>query len=92
MDLLRRPLLEDFALSHADIRGPLRTWIEEVEDAHWQTSMDIKTRYVSASFLANDIVIFNIKGKKYRLETKVVYKREIVVARRIETHADYSKR
>jgi mRNA interferase HigB len=35
--------------------------------------------------------IFNIKGNRYRLITKIDYENRIVYVRELSTHADYSK-
>ncbi len=92
MRLVGKKKLDDFARSHADVRDPLDVWMVEVEEAQWKGSADIKARFPSASFLADNRVIFNIKGNKYRLETKVNYEMEVVLASWIGTHAEYSKR
>ena len=47
--------------------------------------------YPSASFLAENRVIFNIKGNTYRLVVKVRYQNEIVLIEWVGTHAEYDK-
>lgn len=91
MRLVGKELLADFERRHADIKDPLRAWIGEVEDADWKGPADIKARYPSVSFLSENRVVFNVKGNKYRIETKVSYEIKVVLARRIGTHAEYSK-
>jgi len=91
MRLVGRQVLDDFAGGHAEIRSPLSAWICEVEEADWRGPADIKARYPSASFLSENRAIFNIKGNKYRVETKVNYSLQVVLATRIGTHAEYSK-
>lgn len=91
MRLVGKEILAEFAKRHADIRGPLSAWILEVEEATWSGPADIKARYPSASFLSDNRVIFNIKGNAYRVETKVSYEIEVVLVRRMGTHAEYSK-
>jgi mRNA interferase HigB len=92
MRLVGKQQLDDFAQQHADIRAPLDAWITEVEEADWSTSADIKARFPSASFLAENRVIFNIKGNRYRLEAKVSYEVKVVLVMWIGTHAEYTKR
>jgi mRNA interferase HigB len=91
MRLVGRELLAQFANQHASIRGPLKAWILEVEEADWSGPPDIKVRYPTASFLSENTVIFNIKGNSYRIETKVSYEVKVVLVKRIGTHAEYSK-
>lgn len=70
----------------------LEAWRAEVEAAQWQVPQDIKNRYGSADFLADNRVIFNIKGKRYRLVVKVRHQNGIVMIEWVGTHAEYSKK
>ncbi len=92
MRVLGLGILEDFKQSHANCRSRINAWQEEVEQANWQTSQDIKSRYPSADFLADNRVIFNIKGNHYRLVVKVRYQNSIVLVEWIGTHAEYDKK
>jgi mRNA interferase HigB len=91
MQLLGLPKLEAFKETHADSRGPLNAWRSEVETTQWNGPQDVKDRYPSASFLADNRVIFNIKGNTYRLVVKVRYQNEIVLIEWVGTHAEYDK-
>lgn len=91
MKLVGKPILDLYAKGHADIRGPIKAWIDEVGIAEWKTTMDIKEKYPSASFLADNVVVFNIKGNRYRLVVKVTYKTGIVKVEKVGTHADYDE-
>ena len=84
-------LLNDFSQRHSLARGPIRAWLAEAKTAKWQSSQDVKERYSTASFLANNIVVFNLGGNKYRLEARIAYEFEIVLVKRIGTHAEYSR-
>jgi mRNA interferase HigB len=91
MKVIGLEILDDYANQHCDIRGQIAAWIGEAKAAEWQTPADIRARYATASFLSDNRVIFNIKGNKYRMETKISFKNKIVLIRRIGTHAEYSK-
>lgn len=78
-----------FCRRHADACKRLKSWILEVEEAHWSRPQDIKNRYPHASFLAQNRVIFNIRGPNYRLDAAVDYETETVVIMRIGTHEEY---
>lgn len=84
--------IEEFKKTHADARGALDTWRYMVESANWHGPQDIKNDYSSASFLADNLIIFNIKGNKYRLVIKVKYKYGNVMIEWVGTHAEYSKK
>lgn len=92
MRVISLKTIKDFVKKYADSRNALLSWYREAESADWETPQDIKNRYPSASFLENDIVIFNIKGNKYRLVTKISYRHQIVYIKWIGTHAEYDKK
>lgn len=91
MRLVGREMVVEFMAQHADVRDPLKAWVKEVEDADWATPQQLKARHASASFLANDEVVFNVKGNAYRLKVKVNYPLRIVLVLRVGTHAEYSR-
>lgn len=92
MRIVGRKKLDDFAGAHADARSWIENWIADTEAARWRTPQDIKSFYASASFLAGNVVIFNAKGNRYRLEVQVAYNIGVVVVRWMGTHAEYTKR
>jgi len=91
MNVIQKDVLEQIKQNHSDIREQLNAWLTEAESAHWKTPHDIKKKYRSASFLSNNIVIFNIKGNHYRLAVQVNYSLEIVFIKKIGAHTEYSK-
>lgn len=91
MTIVGRPSLEAFCVRHPDARKWIEHWLSEVEAARWATSQDIRARYASASFLADNLVIFNVKGNDYRLEVTVAYQASVVVVRWVGTHAEYDQ-
>jgi len=91
MKVLGKGILDDFIKRHADARLKISAWLLEAEEAMWNTPNDIKTRYVNASFLSGNRVIFNIKSNDYRLETKIDYQRQTVLIKRIGTHTEYDR-
>jgi mRNA interferase HigB len=75
----------------ADAGQPLLAWFSEVQKAQWKGPADVRKLYRSADFVANNRVIFNIEGNKYRLVVGIKYSASIVFIRFIGTHADYDK-
>jgi mRNA interferase HigB len=72
-----------------DAEQPLRTWVHIVRAVDWSRPTDIKVLFNSADILANDRVVFNIGGNKYRLVAAVHYRGKRVYVRFIGTHAEY---
>jgi mRNA interferase HigB len=52
---------------------------------------DIKQVYRNASIIAHNRVVFNIKGKRYRLVVAVNYEYGIVYIRFVGTHEEYDR-
>ncbi|MDP3049236.1 MAG: type II toxin-antitoxin system HigB family toxin [Thermodesulfovibrionales bacterium] len=92
MVLLGREKLEQFTQKHTNARNWIQTWLAEVENVKWQGPQDIKKRYAKASFLADNVVIFDVKGSAYRLEVQVAYNTGKVIVKWAGTHAEYDKR
>lgn len=91
MRIISKKTLKVFWLKHKDCGQQLRTWHDETIKAIWISPKDIKVDYPSASFVADNRVIFNIKGNSYRLIVKINYKYKMVWIRFVGTHAEYDK-
>ena len=92
MKVVGRERLRAFCDKHADTRSWIENWLKEAEAAQWVVPDDIKARYRSASFLAGNTVIFNVKGNDYRLEVTVAYRTGVVAVRWGGTHSEYDRR
>lgn len=66
-------------------------WYREVQKEDWARPADIKAKYKSASFLADNRVVFNIKGNDYRLIVVVNYPHRVVYVRYVGTHVGYDR-
>ena len=91
MKVVGRTALDDFCRKHADVVSQFGSWLCEVREAKWESPRDIKVRFPHASILSDNRVVFNIRGNRYRLEVKISYVAQVVVIKRIGTHAEYSK-
>jgi mRNA interferase HigB len=91
MRILSRSTLRDFWESHPDVEEPLKTWYYEASRANWQSPIDVKTAHRHASIIANNRVVFNIKGNSYRLVVAIRYDIGIIFIRFIGTHSEYDK-
>jgi mRNA interferase HigB len=91
MRVIAKGTLRLFWEKHADCEQQLKSWYKETKEANWQNPQDIKREYPSASFLADNRIIFNIKGNSYRLVVRINYDFGIVWIRFIGTHTEYDK-
>lgn len=91
MRVIALKTLREFWEGHPDARQPLQAWYEDVRYASWQSPADIKSVYRNASIIANNRVVFNIKGNNYRLIVALNYRFGIVYIRFVGTHRDYDR-
>lgn len=91
MKIVAKRSLITFWEKYPDSEQPLRAWHDEAKKALWKTPQDIKRQYASASFLANNRVVFNIKGNQYRLVVAVAYRIGAVYIKFVGTHAEYDR-
>lgn len=91
MEIIGKKALDLLARKHADARNAISAWVAEVETAVWQNTTNIKDRYPHASFLANNNVVFNIRGNNYRIIVVVVYISGQVIVKFAGTHDEYER-
>ena len=72
-------------------QGALKAWFAEAKLAQWTSPQDVKNQYANASIIANNRVVFNIKGNDYRLIVAIAYRMQYVYVKFIGTHAEYDK-
>lgn len=89
MRIIAKKTLRQFWECHPDAEEPLLAWYREVEQEDWDTPAKVKAKYRSASIVANNRVVFNIKGNDYRLVVKINYSYRVVYIRFVGTHAEY---
>jgi mRNA interferase HigB len=89
--VFNRSTVRAFADEHADARQPLFAWFAEVQRTNWDGPDDIEAHYPSASFLADNRVVFNVKGNRYRVVVAVKYEVFAVYIRFIGTHTEYDE-
>lgn len=91
MRIFSKSTLKKFWEENADAEQALKTWYEEANDAIWKMPLDIKMVYPKASIVADNRVVFNICGNKYRLVVKFNYEKEWAFIRFIGKHSDYDE-
>jgi len=91
MRVIALSALREFWARHPQAETPLRVWYAEAGRADWTSPADIKAAHRNASFLANNRVVFNIKGNDYRLVAAVHYNRGMMFIRFVGTHAEYDR-
>ncbi|CCT60369.1 type II toxin-antitoxin system HigB family toxin [Acetobacter pasteurianus] len=91
MQVIALKTLRAFWEKHPQAEAPLRAWHGLVSKAEWAGPADIREMARSADFVADNRVIFNIGGNKYRLIVRVSYEYKRVLIKFIGTHREYDK-
>ena len=91
MQTVASTTLQTFWEKHPDAKVPLQAWYALASRARWQSPSDIKAAYRNASFVANERVVFNIKGNDYRLVALIRYRQGLMFIRFIGSHSQYNK-
>ena len=89
--IISKKILREFWGKHSDSKQQLQSWFQETSNANWKNPVEIKKEYPSASFLANNRVVFNIKGNNYRLIVGINYVKQRAYFKYFLTHAEYDK-
>lgn len=69
----------------------LNEWYHFCSKQIWHTPQDIKNILRSASFVANDRVVFNVKGNDYRIICAMDYPRLAMFIKFVGTHKEYDQ-
>lgn len=97
MRIIARRTLREFVRSrtgHKDqpaLKAALDAWFDEVRQARWSSTVDVKRRYATASIVSSERIVFNIKGNDYRLVVSVDFEKGIVWIKWLGSHRDYDR-
>lgn len=93
MHVISKRTLRDFweRPQRGDAQEQLEAWHAETERSAWKNFADVKRSYGSASSVANNRVVFNIAGNKYRLIVGMNYQAQIAYVKFIGTHQEYDQ-
>jgi mRNA interferase HigB len=92
MQIIALRTLKKFWERHPQAEAPIRTWYRAAVAARWRGPADVKRAFgTTVDFVADNRVIFDLGGNKYRLVVHVSYKFGCVLVKFIGTHPEYDK-
>jgi len=92
MQIISRRKLKEFWEKHPQAERPLCIWYALVSKAQWQNPADVKAMFgATVDFVADNRLIFDISGNKYRLIVHVAYPFKRVLIKFIGTHSQYDR-
>ena len=69
----------------------LKNWYDELSKTGYKNFNDLKSVYGNASIIANNRVVFNIKGNSFRLIVSLNFETQNLYVIWFGTHATYDK-
>lgn len=92
IQIIAKRTLKAFWLREPRSETPLRTWFALVDKAAWRSPQDIKREFGnSVDFVADNRVIFDIGGNKFRLVVRVSHEYQRVLIKFVGTHGEYDR-
>jgi mRNA interferase HigB len=97
MKIVKKTTVRQWGEEFPDAASMLAAWLKVVEDAEWQNFAELRSTYRSADLVRagpkknKPVVVFNIRGNKYRLITAIHYDRQKLYAMMFLTHAEYDQ-
>ena len=92
MQVIAKRTLIQFWERHPQAERPLRAWFGVVSKVIWNGPADVKAAFgASVDFVADNRIVFDIAGNKYRLVVHVAYAYRRVLIKFVGTHAAYDR-
>jgi mRNA interferase HigB len=78
------------AAKFPDAASALQVWFDVATESTWRNLNDVR-RAFPATDMVGDLAIFNIRGNRYRLIVRIVFRYQRIYVKEFLTHADYSR-
>jgi mRNA interferase HigB len=85
--------IREFLEAHPEdqsARDAFAKWYDLVYNNRFGSFNEVRRTFPSAD-LVGDLVVFNIRGNRYRLVARFIYDKGRVYIRRVLTHAEYDR-
>jgi mRNA interferase HigB len=92
VQVVAKRTLVAFWRRHPRAKVPLSVWHHAVERSAWSGPADVKTQFGAVvDFVADNRLVFDISGNRYRLVVHVSYVYKAVLIKFVGTHAEYDR-
>jgi len=81
-----------FVEKHPECRQEIAELVRELESTTFASPQRLLERYPSCKVLDGQVVVFKVRGNRYRLSAQVAYNTQTMVVLALETHAEYDRR
>lgn len=90
-NIIARKTLNEYGNKYPEAKAALQKWYHELLEADFKNFNELKSAYKNASIAADDRVVFNIDGNKYRLVVRVNFQFKAIQVKWFGTHKEYDK-
>jgi mRNA interferase HigB len=92
MVVVGKKIVENFLRKHQECRQEVSELIRDLEAVQLVNPDAVRARYPSAKVLDGRVVVFKVRGNRYRLSAQLAYNTGRIVVLALETHAEYDRR
>lgn len=90
-NIITRKTLLDYCKRHPKAALALQEWYHELIKCDFRNFNELKLAYRNASLVADDKIVFNILGNKYRLVVRIVFQFKVIQIKWFGMHEEYDK-
>ncbi len=90
-NVIKNKTLNEYAEKYPEAKNALRKWYYEFKSADFKNINELKEVYANASLIADNRVIFNICGNKYRLIIRINFTYKNVLIKWFGTNKEYDR-
>ena len=95
MRVIHGGTVKAWAAQYSDAAEALAAWLKNASQAAWRNLADVRRIYPHADPVVvasrRTVVVFNVRGNRYRMVTAIRYNRQVIYTLRFMTHAEYTK-
>ena len=91
MVIISKSVLNKFFERYPSAASTVLEWYDKAKQADWADFSELKRMFPATDYVGNDLYIFNIGGRKYRLIARIFFSVRTMYIRFIGTHAEYDK-
>lgn len=91
MIIISKAILKQFFEKYPAATKPVLEWYSKVKQADWSDFSELRSMFPATDYVGDDLYIFNIGGRRYRLIARIFFSVRTMYIRFIGTHEEYNK-
>ncbi len=88
-NVITRRTLNEYRVQYPEASQALQKWYADIKGADFQSINDLIAVYGNASLVADNRIVFNIHGNKYRLVVRVNFLYKAIQIKWFGTYKEY---